>query len=163
MSEIDVRTQRLNQSGYHSFVALVIDPNNTVTSGKVQLGAYRTFPEDPKRDLEPVSPDLILKYGSAAHKYYELDIVYFKSPVDTAVLSDITTRSYGQAISCSPLQLNAEYVGRKVREVADGIAKLGTAQERPNELETLIKTVQRVNEDRRTGLWVERMTRAAFG
>jgi COP9 signalosome complex subunit 5 len=163
LSEIDVRTQRMNQEAYHAFVALVIDPKNTVSDGKLQLGGYRTYPEDGKRDSEPVSTDLVLKYGTAAHKYYELDISYFKSRLDTAVLSDITTRSYGQAISCSPLQLNAEYIGGKVKEVADGLAKLGTSQERPNELDTLIKTIQRVNEDRRTGLWVERMKRAAFG
>jgi COP9 signalosome complex subunit 5 len=163
MSEIDVRTHRMNQQMNHAFVALVIDPKNTVSDGKLQLGGYRTYPEDPKRDSEPVSNDLVLKYGTAAHKYYELDIIYFKSPLDTAVLSDITTRSYGQAISCSPLQLNAEYIGGKVKEVADGLAKLGTSQERPTELETLTKTIQRVNEDRRTGLWVERMKRAAFG
>jgi COP9 signalosome complex subunit 5 len=153
----------MNQNAYHVFVALVIDPKNTVSDDKLQLGGYRTYPEDPTRDSAPVTTDLVVKYGTAANKYYELDIGYFKSPLDTAVLSDITTRSYGQAISCSPLRLNAEYIGGKVKEVADGFAKLGTAQERPTEVDTLIKTIQRVNEDRRTGLWVERMKQAAFG
>jgi COP9 signalosome complex subunit 5 len=163
LSEIDVLTQRLNQLGYNAFVALVIDPIKTVSSGKVQLGAYRTFAENPVRDSEPVPGDLLEKYGSAAHKYYELDIVYYTTQLDLTVLSDITTKSYGQAIASSPLQLIAKYVASKFVDAGQTMMKTGTTAERPGDIEGVVKVVQRVNEDRRTGLWVARMKRAAFG
>jgi COP9 signalosome complex subunit 5 len=163
MSEIDVATHRQNQAAYHAYVALVVDPISTVVTGKVQLGAYITYPPDSKRDSEVPPPDLIQKYGSAAYKYYELELMYYRTPLDTVVLSDIITKSYGQAISCSPLRLNANFVGEKVMEAGLKLKRLATADERPEDLDSLVKTVQRINNDRKTGLWVERMKRAAFG
>ena len=163
-SEIDVRTHRLCQLGYGAFTGLVIDPINTTSSGKVNLGSYVTFPENPEIDrpeaLEKIPRDVLLKYGTAANKYYELEIKYFATNLDRKVLTDITTRSYGQAIACSPLQLNASYVASRVKEAAE---RLENDNGTSHHLGEVAKIVSRVNEARRTGIWVERMKRAAFG
>ncbi len=45
LSGIDVSTQMLNQNYQEPFVAIVIDPVRTVSSGKVNLGAFRTYPK----------------------------------------------------------------------------------------------------------------------
>ena len=45
LSGIDVNTQMLNQKYQEPFVAVVIDPNRTIASGKVDIGAFRTYPE----------------------------------------------------------------------------------------------------------------------
>ena len=45
MSGIDVNTQQLNQRHFEPFVALVIDPLRTSATGKVEIGAFRTYPE----------------------------------------------------------------------------------------------------------------------
>ncbi len=45
LSGIDVATQRLYQTGNDPFVALVIDPVKTAQNGRVEIGAFRTFPE----------------------------------------------------------------------------------------------------------------------
>lgn len=45
LSGIDVSTQMTNQSYQEPFVAIVIDPVRTISSGKVCLGAFRTYPK----------------------------------------------------------------------------------------------------------------------
>jgi len=163
-SEIDVQTHRDEQQMNVVFTGLVIDPIGTMTSGKVRLGGFVTLPRSPEID-SPEATDRIpraalLKYGNAANKYYELELKYFKTANDTRVLMDIITRSCGQAIACSPLQLNASYIAQTVEEAA---GKLGGGDGSVADLEGAAKIIDRVNEARRTGICVERMKRAVFG
>ena len=46
LSGIDVGTQFLYQKHQEPFVAIVIDPKRTVSAGKVDLGCFRTWPEN---------------------------------------------------------------------------------------------------------------------
>lgn len=55
LSGIDVSTQMLNQQFQEPFLAIVIDPTRTVSAGKVEIGAFRTYPEGYKPPDEPVS------------------------------------------------------------------------------------------------------------
>lgn len=45
----------LNQQYQEPFLAVVIDPTRTVSAGKVEIGAFRTYPEGYKPPDEPVS------------------------------------------------------------------------------------------------------------
>jgi len=45
LSGIDVNTQQNNQRFNDPYLAVVIDPNRTVSAGKVEIGAFRTYPE----------------------------------------------------------------------------------------------------------------------
>lgn len=44
-SGIDVGTQQLYQKHQEPFIGIVIDPKRTMSSGKVDLGCFRTYPE----------------------------------------------------------------------------------------------------------------------
>lgn len=55
LSGIDVTTQMLNQQFQEPFLAVVIDPTRTVSAGKVEIGAFRTYPEGYKPPDDPVS------------------------------------------------------------------------------------------------------------
>lgn len=46
LSGIDVNTQMMNQMYQEPWLAIVVDPVRTQASGKVNLGAFRTYPED---------------------------------------------------------------------------------------------------------------------
>ena len=46
LSGIDVATQSLNQNFQDPYLAVVVDPFKTVKQGKVEIGAFRTFPEN---------------------------------------------------------------------------------------------------------------------
>ena len=45
LSGIDVATQKTNQMFQDPFLAVVIDPNRTISAGRVEIGAFRTYPE----------------------------------------------------------------------------------------------------------------------
>jgi COP9 signalosome complex subunit 5 len=55
LSGIDVSTQMLNQQYQEPFLAVVIDPTRTVSAGKVEIGAFRTYPQGYKPPDEPAS------------------------------------------------------------------------------------------------------------
>ena len=44
LSGIDVGTQMTQQQYLDPFLAIVVDPHRTVAAGKVEIGAFRTFP-----------------------------------------------------------------------------------------------------------------------
>lgn len=48
LSGIDVNTQMNQQMFLDPFLAVVIDPDRTISAGKVDVGAFRTFPEGHK-------------------------------------------------------------------------------------------------------------------
>jgi COP9 signalosome complex subunit 5 len=52
LSGIDVNTQQNNQKFNDPYLAVVIDPNRTVSAGKVEIGAFRTYPEVSPSSLE---------------------------------------------------------------------------------------------------------------
>ncbi|KIH42337.1 Mov34/MPN/PAD-1 family protein, partial [Ancylostoma duodenale] len=45
LSGIDVATQALNQQFQEPWVAIVVDPLRTMSAGKVDIGAFRTYPQ----------------------------------------------------------------------------------------------------------------------
>lgn len=44
LSGIDCSTQMMQQQFQEPFLAIVVDPHRTVAAGKVELGAFRTYP-----------------------------------------------------------------------------------------------------------------------
>jgi COP9 signalosome complex subunit 5 len=48
LSGIDVNTQMQQQQFMEPFLAVVIDPDRTISAGKVDIGAFRTYPPDYK-------------------------------------------------------------------------------------------------------------------
>lgn len=162
-SEIDVRTHRNNQMVYKAFSGLVIDPINTTSSGKVHLGCYVTLPETPNENDKTPPVDLLLKYGSAAYKYYELELNYYKTDVDTKVLSHIINKSYGQSVACSPLRLNASYIGQNIADASAKFSRIAHGVPEPGDSDRLPSLTHRICEDRKTGLWIEKMKQSVFG
>ena len=45
LSGIDVGTQMAQQQYQDPFLAIVVDPHRTLAAGKVEIGAFRTYPE----------------------------------------------------------------------------------------------------------------------
>lgn len=53
LSGIDVNTQSMNQRYGEPFLAIVIDPIRTSRAGKVEIGAFRTYPDGYTAPEEP--------------------------------------------------------------------------------------------------------------
>jgi COP9 signalosome complex subunit 5 len=90
-------------------VAIVIDPKRTISSGKVEIGAFRTYPADYKPALETSSEyqsiplDKIEDFGVHAKSYYQLEITFFKSELDQNLLEALWKRYWINTLSSSPL------------------------------------------------------------
>lgn len=163
-SNIDIQNHRINYDGRGGcFVGLVIDPINTASSGILHLGAYSTIPPE-QVDDRPVTDDYTLfKYGKFANSYYELDINYFKTKTDDTILKDIISRSYYQTISASPLDLNSGYIAKNAENASSQIKKINTPDQREDDLPQLIKIIQTINNDRKTGIMINKIKKTVFG
>ncbi len=53
LSGIDVSTQSIQQQYQDPFLAIVVDPHRTIAAGKVEIGAFRTYPE-----VRPANTDI---------------------------------------------------------------------------------------------------------
>ncbi|KAF9892517.1 COP9 signalosome catalytic subunit rri1 [Aspergillus nanangensis] len=135
LSGIDVSTQDMQQMG-GPFVAVVIDPERTISAGKVDIGAFRTFPKDynpPKEEQEDdeyqtVPLNKAEDFGAHASHYYSLEVSLFKSVLDTELLSLLWNKYWVATLSQSPLFTTRDYgskqmmdLSQKVRRAARGI------------------------------------------
>lgn len=113
MSGIDVNTQQLNQRHFEPFVALVIDPLRTSATGKVEIGAFRTYPEGytPPNEAatsskQGVPSNKMEDFGAHANQYYSLEVSFFKSSLDARTLDDVSARYWVNMLDSSPWSTN---------------------------------------------------------
>lgn len=105
LSGIDVSTQMLNQQYQEPWLAIVIDPHKTAATGKVEIGAFRTYPQGYKppegedSEFESVPLSKIEDFGVHKNQYYQLEVSYFKSACDTALLSGAPPSLHSTRIS----------------------------------------------------------------
>ncbi|KAF0293862.1 COP9 signalosome complex subunit 5 [Amphibalanus amphitrite] len=124
LSGIDVSTQMLNQNFQEPFVAIVIDPVRTISAGKVNLGAFRTYPKGYKpADEEPseyqtIPLEKIEDFGVHCKQYYSLDVSYFKSDLDRRLLDSLWNKYWVNTLSSSNLITNAEYTTNQIRDLS---------------------------------------------
>ena len=118
-------TQMTNQQGQDPFLAVVIDPVRTMSSGKVEIGAFRTFPEGFKPEDEGPSEyqtiplDKIEDFGVHAKQYYALDIAFFKSALNARLLDLLWKDYWVKTLSASPLLLNRGFVRRQLSDIGE--------------------------------------------
>uniref|UniRef100_A0A7S0N3C6 MPN domain-containing protein n=1 Tax=Pyramimonas obovata TaxID=1411642 RepID=A0A7S0N3C6_9CHLO len=125
MSGIDCSTQMLNQQYQEPFLAIIIDPIRTVAAGKVEIGAFRTYPEGYKPPDEPASEyqtiplSKIEDFGVHAKQYYSLDVSFFKSSLDSSLLSLLWNKYWVNTLSSSPLIGNRDFVAGQISDLAE--------------------------------------------
>ncbi|KAL6544230.1 proteasome regulatory particle subunit RPN11 [Orobanche gracilis] len=126
LSGIDVSTQMLNQQFQEPFLAVVIDPTRNVSAGKVDIGAFRTYPEgykpldDPVSEYQTIPLNKIEDFG-VHNRYYALDITYFKSSLDCHLLDLLWNKYWVNTLSSSPLLGNGDYVAGQISDIAEKI------------------------------------------
>lgn len=179
LSGIDVATQDIQQlSG--PFVAVVIDPERTISAGKVDIGAFRTFPKGykpPARGDEGGNSDnddggdeyqtiplyKAEDFGAYASQYYSLDVSHFKSSLDSNLLSLLWNKYWVATLSQSPLFTTRDYGSRqimdlsqKVRRAAKGIENTGSrggvSTAKDKQLDKVVRDGQRVVSEEVKGL-----------
>ncbi|KAL1972793.1 hypothetical protein VTN31DRAFT_6335 [Thermomyces dupontii] len=135
LSGIDVSTQMMQQMS-DPFVAVVIDPERTISTGKVEIGAFRTFPQgysqrgdkaggDASEDNEYQSIPLnkIEDFGAHASQYYALEVSHYKSTVDTKLLSLLWNKYWVATLSQSPLFTTRDYGSKQITDLSQKVKK----------------------------------------
>jgi len=126
-----VNTQINNQKFQDPFVAVVIDPNRTISAGKVDIGAFRTYPENytppnvSPSEYQSIPLSKIEDFGVHANQYYQLEVEVFKSSLDNDLLAMLWNKYWVNTLSQSPLVSNRAYA---VSQLADLHQKLSKAQ-----------------------------------
>lgn len=131
LSGIDVATQRLNQLGQDPFLAVVVDPTRTCTAGKVEIGAFRTYPDGYKppneepSEYQTVPLDKIEDFGVHCKSYYPLEISYFKSTLDKKLLQLLWNKYWVSTMSSSAILTNASYISGQLLDLSNKLQEAG--------------------------------------
>lgn len=125
MSGIDCSTQMLNQQYTEPFLAIIIDPVRTCAAGKVEIGAFRTYPqgykppEESQSKYQTIPMSKIEDFGVHANQYYSLDVSFFKSNLDARMLDVLWNKYWVNTLSSSPLQTNRSFIAGQISDLAD--------------------------------------------
>ncbi|EKM56608.1 uncharacterized protein PHACADRAFT_253814 [Phanerochaete carnosa HHB-10118-sp] len=131
LSGIDVNTQMTNQKYQDPFVAVVIDPNRTISAGKVDIGAFRTYPENytppdaVASEYQSIPLNKIEDFGVHANQYYPLEVQIFKSSLDNELLGLLWNKYWVNTLSQSPLISNRAYAVSQLSDLHQKLAKAG--------------------------------------
>jgi COP9 signalosome complex subunit 5 len=125
LSGIDVSTQSLQQQFNDPFLAVVIDPVRTMSDGKVEIGAFRTYPEghtpaaaSTGHGEQMIPQEKATDFGAHADKYYRLEVSYFKSTMDALLLGNLWNKYWVSTLSANPLLDSREYGTKQIRDLA---------------------------------------------
>ncbi|PVV00476.1 hypothetical protein BB560_005139 [Smittium megazygosporum] len=155
LSGIDVSTQTLNQQYQDPWIAIVVDPKKTISSGKVSIGAFRCYPEGEKvqknTHINTVKLSFSKKeeYSAFADMYYELEISYFKSSLDERFL-----RNASYSFVDEPRSISEDYENRLqeslenlelVKSIKSELFSIQSVQNRDNNLSRLLRNMQNIS------------------
>ena len=120
-------------------IAIVVDPKRTMSAGKVEIGAFRCYTNEyAEKKLKEgkknagggdagMSAEKIDEFGLHAHKYYQVDINFFKSGLDADLLDRVWNEYWVHTLSTSPLLSNQDMICKTVVNVVEKIRKLPVA------------------------------------
>ncbi|THV07255.1 Mov34-domain-containing protein [Dendrothele bispora CBS 962.96] len=130
LSGIDVSTQLNNQKHQDPFVAVVVDPNRTMTAGKVDIGAFRTYPENytppnaSSSEYQSIPLSKVEDFGVHANQYYQLEVEIFKSSLETQLLDLLWNKYWANTLSQSPLISNRAYAASQLSDLNLKLSKV---------------------------------------
>ncbi|KAG9950342.1 Mov34-domain-containing protein, partial [Aureobasidium melanogenum] len=182
LSGIDVSTQFTQQTFSDPFVAVVIDPDRTVSSGKVEIGAFRTYPEghvpagsdSAGEGMAAVPLAKAADFGAHANKYYSLEVTHFKSSLDNTLLEALWNKYWVQTLSSSPLSTNREYGTKQIEDLAGKINQVtqnakhrGSMSMRPGAksdaaMDKVVSAADKIANEEKTGLLAAQVKEKVF-
>lgn len=133
LSGIDVQTQMTYQKHQEPFVAVVIDPVRTCASGKVDIGAFRTYPagytppDEGPSEYQSIPLDKIEDFGVHHKQYYSLPIEIFKNSLDTTLLELLWNKYWIDTLSSSPLLHNRAFCIQMVQDCVQKMEQIDIA------------------------------------
>ncbi|EFY88532.1 COP9 signalosome catalytic subunit rri1 [Metarhizium acridum] len=139
LSGIDVETEAMQQQFQDPFLAVVIDPDRTINAGKVDIGAFRTYPHLHKAEgpggvtadgFQAVPLAKAAEFGAHASRYYSLEVSHFKSTLDAHLLELLWHKYWVQTLSQSPLLTNRDFGSKQMLDLSSKIKEVTTSLSR---------------------------------
>ncbi|KAH8600230.1 COP9 signalosome complex subunit 5 [Bisporella sp. PMI_857] len=169
LSGIDVSTQATQQTFSDPFLAVVIDPDRTISAGKVEIGAFRTYPDNytpasgtTDDGYQSIPLAKIEDFGAHSSRYYSLEVSHFKSSLDTHLLEQLWNKYWVQTLSQSPLFTNREYSSKQMLDLSSKIKQASTLVSKSRngansktldrELEKVVRDGNKIAGEEMTGL-----------
>lgn len=130
LSGIDVRTQGNNQKYQDPYLAIVVDPKRTLSSGKVEIAAFRCWPDRP--DFVPPEAYKLrppkggkgdFDFGVYADKYYQLKVSVFKSSLDAKLLELLWSKYWVKTLSLSRNLMNRDFNAGELETLNEKLAE----------------------------------------
>jgi COP9 signalosome complex subunit 5 len=132
LSGIDVSTQFMQQQYNDPFVAVVVDPDRTISANKVEIGAFRTYPENYKPadggasgisadGYQTVPLNKAEDFGAHSSRYYSLEVEHFKSTLDSRLLESLWNKYWVQTLSQNPLLTNRDYGNKQMLDLGNRV------------------------------------------
>lgn len=115
----------VSQQFQEPFVAIVIDPTRTISAGRVNLGAFRTYPKGYKppdegpSEYQTIPLNKIEDFGVHCKQYYSLDVSYFKSSLDKRLLDMLWNKYWVNTLSSSTLLTNSSYTTQQISDLSE--------------------------------------------
>lgn len=184
LSGIDVNTQKTQQQFQDPFVAVVIDPDRTISAGKVEIGAFRTYPDSyaqKSKDgngrgvdgdgFQTIPLGKIEDFGAHASQYYSLDVSHYKSSLDTKLLEALWNKYWVGTLSASPLFSNREYGTKQIQDLASKLQQEGQSRQgygmfgamAKSQLLTLTAAADKISREEEAGLLAAKVKEKVFG
>ncbi|KAG6015359.1 COP9 signalosome catalytic subunit rri1 [Claviceps lovelessii] len=165
LSGIDVDTEAMQQQFQDPFLAVVIDPHRTVSAGKVEIGAFRTYPNSHKLDagagpgseaaaatdasgFQAVPLAKAAEFGAHASRYYSLEVSHFKSTLDAHLLELLWHKYWVQTLSQNPLLTNRDYGSKQMVDLSCKVGELTTHMAQNRGSQSIVPS--------QAGSWVDR-------
>lgn len=138
LSGIDVDTQAMQQQFQDPFLAVVVDPDRTISAGKVDIGGFRTYPSTHKAEgnhsygagddgFQPVPLEKAAEFGAHANRYYSVEVSHFKSSLDAHLLEQLWHKYWVQTLAQSPLLAGRDFGTKQLRDLASKVNDISAA------------------------------------
>ncbi|KAF4120374.1 COP9 signalosome complex subunit 5 [Geosmithia morbida] len=129
LSGTDVDTEAMQQQFQDPFLAVVIDPDRTISGGKVDIGGFRTYPNTYRPEGGSTTSDgfqtvplaKAAEFGAHANRYYSLQVSHFKSTLDAHLLEQLWHKYWVQTLSQNPLLTNRDYGTKQMLDLSSKI------------------------------------------
>ncbi|TKR81244.1 hypothetical protein L596_015148 [Steinernema carpocapsae] len=168
LSGIDVSTQSLNQQFQEPFVAVVIDPVRTISAGKVDIGAFRTYPrgfqpsDEAPSEYQSVPLNKIEDFGVHCKQYYSLEVSYFKSSLDTKMLEALWNTYWVNTLASNALLSNSAYMSSQIVDLSKKLNQVNRKNLTSDKLSKCVKDGAKVGHEIMHGLMCHALKNALF-
>jgi COP9 signalosome complex subunit 5 len=132
LSGIDVNTEMQNQQFQDPWLAIVVDPVRTISSGKVEIGAFRTYPKGYKppdegpSEYQTIPLEKIEDFGVHLKSYYQLDVSVFKSALDGKLLDLLWNKYWVSTLASSPTLTNRDFTNKQIADLSGKLEQAET-------------------------------------